>query len=71
VNLLIDENMPRSLAAILRASGLSVWDVREIGLRGQSDDEVLKAAIGLDAVIVTRDRGFTAEARWPTAFSSG
>ncbi|MGI8785209.1 MAG: DUF5615 family PIN-like protein [Acidobacteriota bacterium] len=36
MNLLIDENMPRSLAKQIRALGFSVQDVRDIGSAGAS-----------------------------------
>ncbi len=38
MHLLIDENMPRSLARELAAMGFSVQDVRDIGLRGHPVD---------------------------------
>ncbi len=71
MNLLVDENMPRSLAAQLRALGFSVQDVRDIGLRGGRDNEVFDAATVADAIIITRDRGFTVEPDWPHAFTAG
>jgi predicted nuclease of predicted toxin-antitoxin system len=61
LNFLIDENMPRSLVALIAVMGFSVQDVRDIGLRGQPDSEVFNAAIAADAIIITRDRGFTRE----------
>ena len=39
---LIDEDMPRSLAKVLRAKGFEVLDVRDCGLRGRSDDVTMK-----------------------------
>jgi len=71
LNLLIDEDMPRSLAPPVRALGFSVQDVRDIGLRGHWDNEVLEAAAVADSIIVTRDRGFTVEAEWPFGFTAG
>ena len=37
---LIDEDMPRSLAEVLRTKGFEVLDERDCGLRGGSDDEI-------------------------------
>ena len=37
---LIDEDLPRSLAAALRKDGLAADDVRDLGLRGQDDANV-------------------------------
>ena len=49
--------MPRSLAPQIAALGFSVQDVRDIGLRGHPDNEVMDAAIASEAIIITRDRG--------------
>ena len=67
----MDENLPKSLAAQIAALGFAVQDVRDIGLRGHPDCEVFEAAIAADAMIVTRDRGFTFEKSWPDAFTAG
>ncbi|MCV3213275.1 DUF5615 family PIN-like protein [Plectonema radiosum NIES-515] len=44
MNFLVDENMPRSLAPKIAALGFTVQDVRDIGLRGHPDSEVMEAA---------------------------
>jgi predicted nuclease of predicted toxin-antitoxin system len=71
LNFLIDENIPRSLAAQIATLGFSVLDVRDIGLRGHPDNEVFNAAIKSDAIIITRDRGFSIEKNWPAEFTAG
>jgi hypothetical protein len=71
LNILVDENMPRSLAPQIAALGFSVQDVRDIGLRGRPDTEVMVAAIAADAIIITRDRGLADPRGWPEAFSAG
>ncbi|MGH9847066.1 MAG: DUF5615 family PIN-like protein [Blastocatellia bacterium] len=71
MNLLVDENMPRSLANELAALGFVVQDVREIGLRGHPDAEVFQAALISDAIIITRDRGFIRDKDWPSGFTAG
>ncbi len=63
--------MPRSLAAEIAALGMAVQDVRDLGLRGRPDGEVFATAAATDAVIITRDRGFAMEKRWPTDFTAG
>jgi diamine N-acetyltransferase len=68
---LIDENMPRSLSLEITALGFAVEDVRDLGLQGLPDTEVFEAAIRLDAIIITRDRGFTFERAWPEDFTAG
>jgi len=42
---LVDEDLPRSLAAALTAAGLEAVHVVDAGLRGQSDTQVLAEAI--------------------------
>ena len=54
----IDEDMPRSTAKILRTKGYEALDVRDLGLRGKSDDEIFKFAQKEKAVILTGDLGF-------------
>ncbi|HZF38861.1 MAG TPA: DUF5615 family PIN-like protein [Blastocatellia bacterium] len=71
MNLLIDENMPRSLAGELSTLGFNVQDARDIGLPGRPDDEILRMAATMDAIIITRDRGFTYEKNWPLDFTAG
>lgn len=71
MNLLIDENMPRSLAGELVALGFTVQDARDIGLVGHPDEEVFQVACSTDAVIITRDRCFTEERNWPPEFTAG
>jgi predicted nuclease of predicted toxin-antitoxin system len=71
LHLLVDENMPRSLAAEIATLGMSVQDVRDIGLRGKPDSDVFQAAVAADAIIITRDRGFTLERAWPAGFTAG
>jgi len=38
---LTDEDVPRSTARILREAGFDATDVRDVGLRGKSDEEVI------------------------------
>ncbi len=68
---LIDENMPRSLAAKIAELGFEVHDVRDIGLASQPDEEVMQAAIKLNAIIITGDRRFADPRTWVKEFNSG
>ena len=61
----IDEDMPRSTAAILRERGYDVKDVRDYGLRGARDEEIYEFAQRDEAVILTGDRGFGNILRFP------
>ncbi|MBU2563696.1 MAG: DUF5615 family PIN-like protein [Actinobacteria bacterium] len=40
----IDEDMPRSTAAVLKTRNYNVLDIRDYGLRGKSDEEIFKFA---------------------------
>lgn len=60
ITLLVDENLPRSLAPRLRAAGLLVQDVRDIGFRGSPDREIFQFAILQGLVLLTGDLGFGA-----------
>ena len=55
---LIDEDLPRSLARTLRAAGLDAVDVRDVSLRGLSDEDVLAYAVRDARAVVTADVGF-------------
>ncbi len=55
MKLLCDENLPRALADRLRADGHDAVDVREIGLTGASDDDVLARAVAEQRVLITSD----------------
>ena len=71
MRLLVDENMPRSLATELIALGFEVENVRDLGLQGLPDTKVYEAASNRDAIIITRDRGFVIERTWPEDFTAG
>lgn len=55
---LIDEDMPRSTAKILKAKGYEALDVRDCGLRGKSDNVIFRFAQKEKAVLLTGDLGF-------------
>lgn len=71
MNFLVDENMPRSLAAKIAELGFPVQDVRDIGLTGHPDEEVMQAAILADAIIITANRRFADPRTWPEEFTTG
>lgn len=71
MNFLVDENMPRSLAAQIADRGFSVQDVRDIGLQGHPDAEVIQAAIASDAILITADRELANYRNWPEEFTAG
>ncbi len=50
---LTDEDIPRSTARVLRDAGFDAVDVRDVGLRGKSDDEVFAYACQDNRLIIT------------------
>ncbi len=55
---LVDENLSRTLAEFLLALGYETRHVRDVGLKGYPDSEIVAWARKNDRVIVTRDLGF-------------
>jgi predicted nuclease of predicted toxin-antitoxin system len=55
---LIDENLPRSLVPALHEAGFEAKDVRDLGLRGRPDPEVLSLALAGNFILITGDLGF-------------
>jgi predicted nuclease of predicted toxin-antitoxin system len=68
---LIDEDIPRSTTAVLREAGHSVEDVRDVGLRGRSDQEVFQYAQSQGAALLTADKGFSSIVRFPLGTHAG
>lgn len=68
---IIDEDMPRSTAKVLRTEGYESLDVRDLGLRGESDDKIFQFAKDEKAVILTGDLGFGNLLHFPTGSHSG
>jgi len=71
IKFLIDEDMPRSTAKILRSKGYEALDVRDLGLRGKNDNEIFKFAQKEKAVILTGDLGFGNLLHFPVGSHSG
>jgi predicted nuclease of predicted toxin-antitoxin system len=68
---LIDEDIPRSTAKVLRERGYKVLDVRDCGLRGEVDEDVFKFAQKEKVVLFTGDLGFGNLLRYPVGKHSG
>ncbi len=56
---LVDEDLPRSTARALRSAGYEIEDVRDIGLRGSSDEQVFAYAQAHSLTLMSADMGFT------------
>jgi len=68
---LIDEDMPRSTAIALRQAGHAAEDVRDVGLRGRSDQEIFDHAQAQGTILITADKGFASVLRFPLGVHSG
>ena len=68
---LIDEDMPRSLAARLRAASLDAQDVRDVGLRGAPDSAVFRHAVTSGLALITGDLGFSNLLHFPLGIHAG
>jgi predicted nuclease of predicted toxin-antitoxin system len=71
ISIVIDEDMPRSLAGVLRERGFGAKDIRDCGLRGAEDDEVMRFAQNNRAVVVTGDLDFSNILRFPIGSHCG
>jgi predicted nuclease of predicted toxin-antitoxin system len=67
----IDEDMPRSTARVLKANGFEALDVRDYGLRGKNDEEIFVFAQENNAALVTGDLGFGNLLHYPVGSHSG
>ena len=54
-----DEDIPRSTARVLRDAGFDAVDVRDVGLRGKSDQEVFEFAQVEKRLLITCDMRFS------------
>jgi len=72
LSLLLDENLPRSIAARLRTFGFDVVTVIELQARGAADSAVLLLAIARGCVPVTRDLDSptSCDSRWAVIAAS-
>lgn len=59
---LADENVHPDVTVELREMGHDVLDIREAGLRGSTDAELLRIAAAENRVVITHDRDFGAMA---------
>jgi predicted nuclease of predicted toxin-antitoxin system len=62
---LMDADMPRSSAAVVRSLGFDVQDVRDLGMRYARDQEIIDYALNADRVVITRDLDYGEIIRYP------
>ncbi len=68
---LLDANMPRSAAVMLRQHGHEAFDVRDIKLGGADDTRIAAHAKANGLVLVTRDFDFSDIRNYPPAEFAG
>jgi predicted nuclease of predicted toxin-antitoxin system len=56
VKFLVDEDLSEEIANILRAKGIDAVHIRELGLTGAEDQEVLDEAARQKRCVITRNR---------------
>lgn len=68
---LVDENLPRSLATELIASGHEATHVRDVGLRGKPDREIIAYAVANTLTLISADVDFCDVREYPLGSHSG
>ncbi len=63
--IVVDEVLPRIIDEVLDNLGWEVKDVRDIGLRGKSDKEIINFARRSKAVLFSADLGFANILKFP------
>ena len=58
MNFLVDAQLPPGLARWLAHEGHSAQHVNDVGLAGAEDSVIWNHALGVDAIIVTKDEDF-------------
>lgn len=69
--LAVDESMPGALADALTSAGMDAVDVRDVGLGGHDDDDVLAFAVAEGRAVITSDVGFGSILRYPLGSHAG
>lgn len=62
---LLDADMPKSSAEVIRSHGFEIEDVRDIGMRAAKDREIMDYALKNNKIIITRDTDFGEVLRYP------
>lgn len=71
MNIVIDEDLHRSLGEVLRKLGHEVFDVRDHGLRGKSDEDIFRFAQEKRAILFSGDLGFSNVLQFPPGSHAG
>jgi len=68
---LVDESLPRRATRELTNAGHDATDVRDVGLRGASDEAVLARAVAEDRIVASADLDFANALRFPPSSHRG
>ena len=71
MKLLADENISPNSVASLRTLGFDILHIREIGLRGKPDEEVMDYALKEGRVLLTIDSDFADVRKYPPETHGG
>lgn len=71
MRILVDEDLPRAIADLLRNLGIQAEHVIDKGLSGRSDKVILQAAFDADAVLITADLDFASVLDYPLGSHKG
>lgn len=61
----VDEDLPRIIDAVLEGLGWTIFDVRDIGLKGEPDENIISFAKRRKAVLFSGDWGFANILKFP------
>lgn len=53
-----DENISPRVVSFLRENGIAVFDIKEEGLAGTSDNDIIKLAMEAQGIVLTQDSDF-------------
>ncbi|HPA45850.1 MAG TPA: DUF5615 family PIN-like protein [Thermodesulfobacteriota bacterium] len=71
IRFLIDENIPAKVCAFLRKKKFNLQTLQEADLNGRDDEAIFQYAKQKDRILITRDRHFLNERRFPLQNSPG
>ena len=71
MKILVDEDLPRAAAELLRRLGHEAEHVRDLGLRGEPDHVIFAAAQERQAILLSADVGFANLRRYPLGTHCG
>jgi hypothetical protein len=65
VRLVADANFPRGLVEVFRKRNIEVRTAQELGLHRLADEELLGRVLELGCVLITMDKDFWSDAKFP------